>query len=412
MKFDRELARTAGLLWAPNFPRKTVDGDTWQFTVTDSDDLLDALERTHGKGAGFISTYSFPHGHSTDGNIPRVDTLMYDLDVPSTKEYAPGDTERWHQDMSALLARVRIVAKYLVENEMDTHWRASLSGFKGIHFYQDFPAIHPDNGNQNQFKSGLKAYSDGMIGFLESETHVALAEWMDVDSSDLGRLTRHPNTVHTGATKFFGEQRWCVPVSIRELASIDTDRYVSLTREPREYPGVLERNPDEHAGKVITGYIRQAGGGDASGGGNDAGSFRSFSHYEANVANQNITSLDDVKLLTADRPCVWAYRERGDQFEYGAASHTMEVYVMSELVWKNVPVSVILDFFRDVEGFTEAETITTLKGVIEANWRNRFTCKRIHNDVDGAIGGGAAPFCVGHTTGCGLFDEDEARVTF
>jgi hypothetical protein len=62
--------------------------------------------------------YSFPNGHSQDGNIPKIDTVFFDLDIPSGEgEYDPqsgGKTENWRRDMSKLLVRARMIANVIL----------------------------------------------------------------------------------------------------------------------------------------------------------------------------------------------------------------------------------------------------------------------------------------------------------
>ncbi|MFC6953729.1 hypothetical protein [Halorubellus litoreus] len=393
---DRDLIRQASEVWAPDFPRQTVDASKRQFAVNTRDELVDALVAVNGKNAGFVSVYSFPRGHSRDRNIPEVNTLMFDLDVPDAKEYRPGDVAAWRRDQSNLLARVRMIARFLIDAGADQYWRGSLSGFKGVHLYLDFPAINPDEGSYNQFKAGLGRYADEFLAFLESETSVSIRDWVDVDSSDLGRLTRHPNTVHTGATAFFNDERYCVPVSLRELATITPDEYEKLTSEPRPLPDEYHRVESERAGQIITQYVRTASVGGSSGRPSMSSTRTlSLNEYENEVANHKIKTKEDVAFVTAHKPCVFAYFERdGDQFEYGHASHKFEVFVIDELVDAHVPVEVIVDLFREIPGFNEDETRSRIADVIAANWARRFNCETIWAE--------APMFCLGEV--CGLYD--------
>lgn len=389
---DLDLLRDASDVWAPSFPRNTVDARIRQHTVESRTELVDALSAVSGKGPGYVSTYAFPRGHSKDGEIPQIDTLMFDLDVPNSKEYTEGDIGAWKRDLSNLLARVRMVARFLVDSGMDDHWRGSLSGFKGVHLYLDFPAIAPDEGSHNQFKRGLGQYADELISYIESETHVTLADWVDVDSSDLGRLTRHPNTIHTGATAFFDDERYCVPVSLRELTTITPDDYVELTKHPRPVPDDCQRNPSGVAHDIITQYVRTATERDHSPLSRSTGRTGSVSGY-TDRENHLIKTKADVAFIMTNKPCVMAFFDREDAFHHGYASHKFEMFVIDELTNKNVPIEVIVDLFRELPGFDEEYTRTRIADVIAYNYQNRFSCETIWADAD--------TFCLGEV--CHLY---------
>jgi hypothetical protein len=98
------------------FPRQATYGDgAKQHAVNSRVELVDSLSRSAEQdGPGYHSVYSFPRGHSGDGNIPKIDTLFFNLDIPQGEgEYDPhagGKQAHWRRDMSKLLVRARMVA--------------------------------------------------------------------------------------------------------------------------------------------------------------------------------------------------------------------------------------------------------------------------------------------------------------
>ena len=223
--------------------------------------IIRNLNEIKGKAPGFVSVYSFPNGHTSESsdNIPRIDTLMFDLDFDGAKN-AP--EREWKREMTALLVRTRMVAKQLIEDGLDQYWRASLSGHKGIHLYVDFPAIDVREGTASQFRSGVEKYTNELLDTIQSETGLTnLDDYVDVMSGeDFARMTRLPNTVHEGATERFGETRFCVPISIKELAEIRVDDYVQLTRRPRHVPEDCRRVESQKAHNVLVQNIQTASG--------------------------------------------------------------------------------------------------------------------------------------------------------
>jgi len=97
--------------------------------------------------------------------------------------------------MSKLLVRARMIADVILDAGLESNFRVSYSGHKGIFLYVDFPALGP----LQQYKNGIGLYADELIDFFAAEAGVEIHRWVDVNSHDLGRLARHPNTPHHGA---------------------------------------------------------------------------------------------------------------------------------------------------------------------------------------------------------------------
>lgn len=360
-------------VWCPTWPRRVGSRQRW---VDDAASVARRVERTQLSvdNQPYISTYGFPSGHPKDGNVPAIDCLFVDFDIPNDGEYRSRnpDPSAWYRDMSALLTRVREVCRLLVREGRDHHFRAALSGHKGVHLYLDFPVLNPMMGTVGQFKVGLAKYADELIAYFESETGLDLQDWVDVDSSDLARLCRLPNTLHPTATQAFDEDRYCVPVSVRELATIKPNEYVTLTRDVRPVPDGCRRSPNEKAAGILTQYIRGA----------KADTSFSGSRYDPKAVKQydedanDSIELSDIPLLTSNKPCIWAFRERDDKFNHGAASHAMELNVIAHLVERRVPVPVILEYFSNSEDYDEDYTREQVNTVI-AHQYHEFRCETI-----------------------------------
>lgn len=353
--------------WSPSFPRNALMNQT---TVNNLPELVDSLNYAENKGEpGFVSAYSFPNGHSKGGNIPKVDTLFVDFDIEG--KWYDGDRKGWRLDLSALLTRVRKFTKSLVEAGAHHHWRAALSGHKGIHLFLDFPPIDPNVGSFNQFKTGLNDYADAVTENLdEIAGGIDLNKWVDVVSADLGRLVRHPNTRHFGV-KYTDEPRYCVPVSIKELTAVNVDRYEELTKEPRLVPEDCRRNPSEEAGSKVIQFIRRAGMGEGT---SDSLSAPNSTHNRQRVEEYKKESNDDIevedlKLLTSDKPFVWEFRQREDAFQHGDESRTMELFIILDIInLHQAPIDVIVDFFRPIPGFDERYTRNTVEDLIARDY--------------------------------------------
>jgi hypothetical protein len=313
----------------------------------------------------FISTYSFPRGHTNEGNIPRIDTLFIDFDFESGDYDGSGNRAAWRRDISHLLVRARRVAEYISRRGSGA-WRAALSGHKGIHLFYDFEPVDPSYGSFDQFVAGVNEYAEELVDVLAEETGIGdLDRYVDVTSSDLGRLCRVPNTIHGGASESFGELRYCVPITIDELATISVDEYESLTKSPREVPWE-SRSPDAETTRVIAKHVEQAS---ASSGSRVSGS---VSYDWSNVdeyreaQNENI-SLSDIPFVTSDRPCVWDFHHRQDKYAHGNQSHYFEMFAIRELMEHDVPIDVMVEFLGNSPDYDPEYSRQRVKEIIAWN---------------------------------------------
>jgi len=342
--------------------------------------------------------YSFPNGHPTDGHVPAIDTLFIDFDIPSSGTYrsnAP-NIDAWKRDMSALLTRVRAVCKMLLREGRAENFRAALSGHKGVHLYLDFPVIEINGDTLGQAKVGLGEYSKKLLEYFQYETRMDLEDWIDVDSRDMARLCRLPNTIHSDAASAFNEDRYCVPVSIEELSRITPDEYIRLTQDTRPVPESCRRFPSEKAGNVITQYVRNASA-SRSGGGRATYDPRAVEKYEKSV-NENI-ELSDLDFLSSDKPCIAAFRERDDMFNHGAASHAMELNVIAFLTNRNVPIPVILEYFDTVPDYDKDETMTRISTILKRDY-SEWSCDAVWQQ--------AAEFCLGDE--CRIYRDEQVEI--
>lgn len=396
----------ASKIWHPevseNNPCRASNATTFQEDVTNRYELVTNLLAAMEAGKpGFVSTYSFPRGHTDDGqNIPEINTIFVDFDIPANSEYREKDhsLNAWKRSMSDLLIRVQMVADTLLESGKAKHWRATLSGHKGVHLFFDFDPVHPNNGSYSQFRNGLGEYGDGMIDQLdEISGGINIEPWVDVDSSDLARLVRHPNTRHPDAKHV--EESWCVPVSIEELSEMTPEKYLELTSGPREIPESFERVPSSEATEELELKIRNAGGRSyGSGGGTSVKDPAKVSEYEDNV-NENI-KVSDIPLLVSDKPCIMTFVERNDSYQYGMQSRTMEIQIMKELIQKQTPIEVIVNFFRPVDGWNESDTRDLVEDLI-SRYDGPFVCQNVWEN--------ASEFCVAMNDGsCAIYDRQES----
>lgn len=346
---------------------------------------------------GYYSVYSFPRGHSRDDNIPKVDCIFIDLDVDGGN-YNPktGDTsiDAWRRDMSELLVRVRMIARAILEEEREQHFRATLSGHKGLHLYLDFPTVAVNNGDFLQFKNGLKKYGEQVMKWLDDAAGgLNIDKWVDVDASDLGRLSRHPNTIHHGA-EYDDETRWCVPVTIEELAELDVDTYLDLTREVR-WSDSFSRTKSESAGNKVVQAIRNAPSTKRQQQSWESTyDPRAVKQYDEQV-NEKI-GLEDIGFLTANKPCIETFRNNEDAFSQGNASHVMELSIIGRFVEMGVPRDVIHAFFEDIPGYREDYTDEQIDKIIGRDYRE-FNCSNIADR--------APMFCLG--SDCAVYNRSD-----
>lgn len=372
--------RNAAEVWCPegSYPRRVTRHQESKPTVST---LVNALSaRVHDNG--FVSVYGFPKGHSSQGNIPQVDTLMLDFDIPGNQYDSDGDFTDWSAEMRELLSRVRLVVQHFLDEGKASHWRFSLSGHKGVHMYLDFPKISRIHGSLGEFKSGLGAFTSGLIEYLEEAIDIELEPWLDVDSSDMGRLTRLPNTKHPKASAVFNSQKFCVPVTPTELHNLTVTDYWALTSSRRDVPDSVSRDESERAHLAIVKQIQNAEKRKDTEY-DSTYNPEKIEEYKAN-AKEGYNSLENLWLFLEDRPCIKAYHDRdGDQFEYGNSSHIMELFVIAKLINMRVPHDLIVEFFATMGAseFDEAKTRDQINQLIARDY-NEFNCARIWDDAE------------------------------
>ena len=367
-----QLVEDALDVWAPSYPRRVNRHQRWVNSHDETVSNLFTAEEQDGNSP-FISTYAFPRGHSKDDNIPEVDTLFIDFDFEGGAYVSgSGNREAWRRDLSHLLVRVRRVAQHIHDSGKGG-WRASLSGHKGVHLFLDFPPLDPDT-SFSKVVNGLDDYATELVDYISCQTGIeSLSDYVDVTSSDLGRLCRVPNTLHTGATSSFGERRFCVPITIAELSEITVDRYEELTSAPRPVP--QERSPNAEVHDVLTQYVRNAtehNHVDTSGW--STTNWGRVDEYKE-LSNDDI-ELEDIKFLTSDRPCVWRFYQRDDKYQYGAQSHYMELFCIRELVEHRVPIGTMIEFLDSAPEFDEEYSRRRIKEVIARDY-NRFSIETV-----------------------------------
>lgn len=400
---DRTLLYEASMAWTPDFPRRaTYSIDPQQHQVETRPALIDSLTQAAKTGGpGYASVYSFPNGHSQDGNIPKIDTVFFDLDIPSGEgEYDPqsgGKTENWRRDMSKLLVRARMIANVILDEGLEDHIRVAYSGHKGIHLYVDFPALDYELGPLQQYKNGIDRYADELIDFFAEAAGIEVQRWVDVTSHDMGRLARVPNTPHTGA-KHVDWTPFCVAGSVEELASMTPDKYLKYTEEPRELPDAAHRTPSENAHDVITQKVLRA---DASASVSSPGesSYRNddvLEQYRAE-SNDSITPATVRELLVKNKPCINAWLDRDDAYKYGTASREMEINVIKEFAKHEVPIDVMVELFRDIPRFDEDYSRSLIKDVIARYHPSSFVCRNVVNN--------APDFCLGES--CHIYQRSD-----
>ncbi|QCC48123.1 hypothetical protein DV707_10870 [Halobellus limi] len=320
--------------------------------------------------------YSFPRGHTKSEEIPHIDTLFFDWDIPSDGAYGrpsgPEDADllAWYADMKPLLAILSDVAEALIAAGKEQYVRFSLSGHKGVHMFLDFPPLRPDLGSQDDYKMGLRTFVSEYIEDLETVLGYSVDEYLDVDSSDLGRLTRLPNTVHEKATRNFGESRYCVAVSPEELVGLTPGEYIRLTQSPRPLPDEALRVPSSTTSTRLSACVDQAAERSSASVGARTFVFEraptTLSEYERN-ADESITFhgvTNSVEQILSRRPGMWEYRERKDAFDHGDQSHFFEFAVIIELVLHRVPVDLILRYFEGIPRYDKQFTRSRIAEIL------------------------------------------------
>lgn len=374
--------RDAVRVWCPNYPRRVTNYQMW---AENEDDLLKWIRRTNGKTPGYISTYSFPNGHTTENAVPLIDTLFLDWDIPGDGRFgrpaSPADANLhlWYQDMKELLAVVADVASFIVESGKKEYVRFSLSGYKGIHLYIDLADVSNRLGPTEQYSSGMSSYVSKFVGAIEDEIGYSVSRWLDVDSSDLSRLTRLPNTIHDGATEMFGEPRYCVPVSVDEILEMTPGEYVRLTQQPRLLPEGSQRVESTQATARLTAEIYRSKSSTSSASqSNHVG--LTIGEYEKVRADYSYSfdgPYNSVLGLFSHKTCMLSWRTREDAFNHGSQSHVFETAVINELLLNDVPVELILQFLETIPRYDEVYSRKRIADVLEQNYEYPYSASKL-----------------------------------
>jgi hypothetical protein len=370
----RDYVRNGLQAWAPNWPRRVTQHQRTANNAPTAASML--MEAERNGTAPFISTYSFPRGHTKGDHIPTIDTLFIDFDFEGGDYEGDGDREAWRRDLSHLLVRTRAVADFLLDEGAET-WRAALSGHKGVHLFHDFAALDENIGEFSQYVQGMNDYATRLVGDLADETGLtSLHKYVDVTSSDLGRLCRAPNTLHHSATEAFDDERYCVPVSIEELAEIDVDAYEDLTSSRRPSP-VTERTERQDTTHIEQ-HIRSASVHRQTGGRSATVDWSRVNRYR-NESDDELT-LDDVEFLLHDRTCMWNWHLRPDKFDYGFQSHYMEIASLTELIHHRVPIDVLHEFLQPSPKYDEQRSDNTIRQLVAYHY-NKFSPQSIRENA-------------------------------
>lgn len=369
---------------ASTYPRRVGQKQRTVTSPQQATTLIGQAERSENN-APFISTYSFPRGHSSDGYIPRVDRLFIDLDVPDRKS-------KWEIAMSRLLVRVRKIAKVILETENSGAWQAALSGHKGVHLDVCFPPVSEANGEQAQFKAGLEDYASSIVEALVEVTGIDdIEKYVDISSADLARMRRVPNTIHAGATERFGEPRYCVPVTLEELANITPADYIALTKSRRRVTDTMQPSPSRRAHDRVTVAVRTASSSSTRSVGESVYDEEIIEDYKER--SNSAVGVDDLAFMFTDRPCIETFIERDDAFEHGSASHLMEMKVITEMINREVPIETMVDYFSQHNDFDEAYTKNRIHQYIGRQY-SPVACETIWDKAD--------EFCIG--SDCYLYE--------
>lgn len=137
-----------------------------------------------------------------------------------------------------------------------------------------------------------------------------------------------------------------------EVADLTPERYEELTREPRQ-PPVSERSPLTEVGEIIEQYVRSSNT-SRTFSAKSGGSVMDWSRVDdyKEQSNDNLT-LEDVRMLTSDMPCVWEYYQRDDKYRHGYQSFVMETHCIGKLLRHNFPIDVIHEFLDSAPEYDE-----------------------------------------------------------
>jgi hypothetical protein len=372
------LVRDALREWCPSWPRRVTQRQLW---ARDPDEALRYLEQDSGNG--FVTVASYPDGPPGEGHVPRIESVFFDFDVPSDGLYgrpessAEASEVSWRLDMAQLLGVLSDVVGVMTDAGIIESWRFALSGHKGVHMFLDLPALPLDIGEQHQYSVGIDRYVTQFVGLIESEIGYSLDRWLDVDSSDLARLTRLPNTQHPTASRLFGEARYCVPVSAEELDHMTPGEYIELTRSPRLIPVASRRHDSENAYRKLVELIAEASPRRRSAGASVSPTTVTAYDRAADDAITLYGTSESVQSILMDTPAMWEWRSRDDAFAHGAESHYFEFAVILKLVANHVPRDMILQFFSEMNGYDEQFTRDRIATVISMGYEFPVGVKKL-----------------------------------
>lgn len=383
---QQEIAlRDSISVWCPTYPRRVSLHQVW---AKEDESVLDAIGAANGVAPGYISVYSFPRGHTKNGAVPHIDTLFFDWDIPQSGKYGrpsgpdEADLLSWYADMKPLLSVLSDVAELLIELGHDKYARFALSGHKGVHLFLDFVALRHDLGSIHQYKKGMVAFVADYVERLEAELGYSVDTYLDVDSSDLGRLTRLPNTIHEEATRNFGEPRYCVPVTAEEVVGLTPGEYIRLTQSPRLVPEASRRVTSSVMSTRLSAYIDRAS--------SNVEVNRSFSSYRRTTEEYDRDADTDLSLIGPTRsvqqilsrkPGMWEFRTRSDAFDHGAQSHYFEFAVILEMILHRVPVNLILRYFEDIPRYDEQFTRNRISEIISVGYEFPVSLRKLRTNA-------------------------------
>jgi hypothetical protein len=178
------------------------------------------------------------------------------------------------------------------------------------------------------------------------------------------------------------------------------EKYLQVTREPRPVPDAARRVPSKRARRVLTENIKSASttaSGVRSKGESAHRDLDRLQEYRDN-SNEKISVETITELLTRDKPCIKAWAEREDAYEYGQASRTMEIQVIKELAKHQVPIDTMLEFFSQIPGSdVEAYETRALIEDIISRYTGPMVCTNVLTECP--------QFCL--KTGCNLYNRSD-----
>jgi hypothetical protein len=141
----------------------------------------------------------------------------------------------------------------------------------------------------------------------------------------------------------------------------------------------MERTPNEDVRESLQQYIRTAERAPQTVRTSGSTVNRELVEQYRDNSNDDI-ELEDIEFLTSDRPCLWRWYKRDDKYRHGNQSHKMELFCITELIHRNVPIPVIKEFLDSAPEYNEEYSEWVIKQVISRDY-NRFQLRRILEDA-------------------------------